>query len=191
MEIRTLAVPDLDQIRDIDSTVEASRYLHVEQGGSGAGRSWRVEERPMREKRVDPNRISEDALFAARQVASGAEDGVGIVTEYDGQLIGMLLALPDPARDVLRLVDVRVDFDFRRQGVGTALAYRALQVAREAGVRAVAAETTSDNFAAAGFLGKLGFELHGVDTLRNTNHDLVRERATLLWYHANTEGNPR
>jgi len=29
---------------------------------------------------------------------------------------------------------------------------------------------------------KLDFELSGIDLRRHTNHDLVKERATLFWY---------
>jgi GNAT superfamily N-acetyltransferase len=190
VEIRPLIPADLDLLGDIDSTVESTRYLHVEQTGSGVGRGWRVEERSLRERRIASLPLDEETLFTARQLASGADDGVAIVADYESQLIGLLLAQPDPVRKVLRLLDVRVDFDFRRQGVGTGLAYMALQVARDGEMRAVCAETLSDNVVAAAFLGKLGFGLAGVDTLRHSNHDLVKERASLLWYHTLNEVTP-
>jgi RimJ/RimL family protein N-acetyltransferase len=49
-------------------------------------------------------------------------------------------------------------------------------------MRAVAAETTTDNLPANRMMLKCGFEIGGIDTLRKSNHDLVKERATLFWY---------
>ena len=46
------------------------------------------------------------------------------------------------------------------------------------------AETLTDNLPAAKLLSKCGFDLAGVDTQRRSNHDLVKEAASLLWYVA-------
>lgn len=144
--------------------------------------AWRVEERPLRSPQPHPGTLTEELLFTARQIATGHEEGLALVTEYDGNLLALAVATPDLEHGVLRLIDVRVDYDYRRQGMGTALGYMISQHARERQLRAVAAETTSDNLLAARYLTKLGFQLAGLDTRRNTNHDLVKERATLLWY---------
>jgi RimJ/RimL family protein N-acetyltransferase len=68
--------------------------------------------------------------------------------------------------------------------MGTALIYALIQEAREQGLRAVAAETLSNNLPAGGLLAKCGFQLSGVDTRRRSNHDLVKEAVTLFWYAA-------
>lgn len=182
MQIRPLTVSDLDLLRDIDGTVESSHYLHVDQSGEGISRGWRVEERSLRERKIESNTLSEELLFTARQIASGYEEGLALVADYDGNLLAFLLAQPDPSRGVLRLLDLRVDFDYRRQGMGTALGYMLTQHAREKELRAVMTETLTDNHISAQFLAKLGFSLSGIDTCRRSNHDLVKERATLLWY---------
>ena len=96
--------------------------------------------------------------------------------------MALLLAQPDASRGVLRVHDLRVDFDQRRQGLGSALMYQAITEARTRELRAVAAETRTDNHAAARFLSKLGFDLTGLDLQRNSNHDLVKEAVTLFWY---------
>jgi len=49
-------------------------------------------------------------------------------------------------------------------------------------LRAVAVESRSNNHPAAALFAKCGFELSGIDTRRWSNHDLVKEAATLLWY---------
>ena len=56
--------------------------------------------------------------------------------------------------------------------------------AREMELRAVSAETLTNNVPAGQLLAKCGFELSGVDTRRHSNHDVVKEAATLFWYAA-------
>jgi ribosomal protein S18 acetylase RimI-like enzyme len=101
--------------------------------------------------------------------------------ELDGAPAAALVAQPRPDLGTVHLLDLRVDYDFRRQGLGTALACAVIGHARESEARAITAETRTDNFPAMSFLRKLGFEPAGLDTHRFSNHDLVKERATLLW----------
>ena len=105
-----------------------------------------------------------------------------LVADHDGQLVGLLLAQPDPAHQTYNLLDLRVDFDFRRQGLGLAFLYQLLSTARDAELRAVRAETPANNYPAIQLLRKTSFELAGLDTFRHSNHDLVKEQVTLLWY---------
>lgn len=178
-----MTAADVESLREIDATVQSSRYLHVDQSGEGFAVAWKVEERALRETRAESNAVSDDVAFTYKQVAGGIEDGAAVVTERDGQILAALVAVPVVERKVMKLIDVRVDYDYRREGMGTAMWYAVLQVARDGEMRAVMAETTSDNVLAASFLQKVGFKLGGVDTLRQTNHDLVKERATLVWYY--------
>lgn len=175
---------DLDFLFDVDGTIESTGYLHVETTGSGLAPAWKVQERPLREKRVDQNRLDDDRLFAARQFASGADEGVALVVAQERVPMATLVAQPDAALGILNVTDLRVDFDRRRQGLGTALMYQAITAAREQGLRAVRVETRTDNLPAAHFLQKLGFDIAGIDVKRHSNHDLVKEAATLFWYVA-------
>lgn len=182
MRIRPLQPSDLEQLDEIDATIESARYFHVNLAGENLDRSWAVNERPLREKLILANRMDDEARFAARQLTSGAEEGLATGIEIAGRLAGALLAQPSPADRTLRLVDLRVDYDVRRQGLGTALIYQALQHARQREMRAVRCETLSNNEPAGKLLARCGFELAGIDTLRHTNHDLVKEAVTLVWY---------
>jgi RimJ/RimL family protein N-acetyltransferase len=186
MEIRPVTPQDLEQVAEIDGTIESSRYLHVERtSGEGLSAAWRTEERAARQKLIEPNRMGEESVFLLKQIVIGADEGIARMVENDGSPIAMILARPDPAAKTFRLIDLRVDYDFRREGMGTALIYQLIQHARETeAVRAVAAETLSNNLPASGLLAKCGFELSGVDTRRWSNHDLVKEAVTLLWYAA-------
>lgn len=185
MEIRPLRPADVDsRLYDIDGTVESAHYLHLDKSGEGLSVAWKVEERPLREKRTDPNRLDDDRLFLAKQIATGADEGLALLAEHEGLPAALLVAQPDVARGVLRVADVRVDFEQRRQGLGTVLMYQAITEARNRELRAVTAETRTDNVPAARFLMKLGFDLAGLDAQRYSNHDLVKEAVALYWYCA-------
>jgi RimJ/RimL family protein N-acetyltransferase len=184
MEIRPAQPADANLVNDIDATIESTEYVHVDRVGEGLIRSWRLERRPLREKLVRASPIDEDALFAFRQIATGADEGLALVAKHGGSLVALLVAQPDLARKSLRLLDLRVDYDFRRQGLATALIFAAIGFAREQELRAVAAESVTDNLPAAALLAKSGFELAGLDDRRQSNHDLVKECVTLFWYAA-------
>ena len=66
--------------------------------------------------------------------------------------------------------------------LATAMIYQAIGKARESELRAVLAHTRTNNFPASRFLIKSGFDLSGLDTRRHSNHDVVKEVATLIWY---------
>ena len=184
MQIRPVKPSDLQGVAEIDGTVESTRYLHVERSGEGLSSAWRLQERPARQKLIDPNRMSEEAAFLLKQVLSGADEAFCHVVEHEDAPVAFILARADPASGTMRLLDLRVDYDYRRQGMGTALVFQLIQHAREQSLRAAAAETLTNNHPAAGLLAKCGFELSGVDTRRWSNHDLVKEAATLIWYAA-------
>ena len=184
MQIRPATPADLDKLRDIDAIIESTHYLFLERSGEGVASGWRVEPRPLREKLIESNPIVPEHLFVVRQIVSGADDGVVLVAEHDGQIAAMMCAQPDSTHQTMRVVDVRVDYDFRRQGLGTVMIYQLIEQARQRELRAVAAETRTNNFPANEFFQKLAFQLAGLDTARYTNHDLVKESATLFWYAA-------
>lgn len=182
MQIRPATPADVRLLGEIDATIESSDYLFVDRTGEGVARSWRLETRPLRERLIRQLPLTDDAAFVVKQIASGNDDGLALVADHDGQLVALVVAQPDHAHGTLRLVDLRVDFDVRRQGLASALLFSAITRARESELRAVTAESVTDNFPAAALLAKSGFELAGVDDHRHTNHDLVKEAVTLFWY---------
>src|SRR5689334_1300495 len=117
MEIRPVQPIDLSGLAEIDGTVESSEYLHLERTGDGLSVTWKLSERPLREKKVERNRLGEDAEFTLKQIVTGADEGLAILAEHEGQAVALLLAQPQHAYGTLRLIDVRVDFDFRREGL--------------------------------------------------------------------------
>jgi hypothetical protein len=117
MEIRQVLAADLDNLPEIDATIESTRYLHVDRTGESANITWRIETRPLRTKLIEPNRLTDDQRLAAKQIATGADDGIALTIEHDGQLAALLLAQPRTERGVLKLIDLRpaLPTDQRRQ----------------------------------------------------------------------------
>ncbi len=184
MKIRPVTPRDIEALADIDGTIESTHYLHLDQQtvAEPPAVSWRLEERLARQKMIEPNRLDDDASFIARQIASGAEEGLALLVELEDAPVALLVAKQQPERGTFHIVDLRIDYESRRQGIGTAMFYQVINAARELEFRAVSAETTTGNFVAIQLLRKLGFELSGVDTRRHSNHDVVKESATLFWY---------
>ena len=184
MRIRPMTPADLERLEEIDGTIESTQYLHLERAGEGLTMTWKLEERALREKLIEPNRLDDERRFTVKQLVGGADEGLALVAEHEGDLVAAAVARLDPEAGTLRLVDLRVDYDFRRQGVATAMVYQVISDARERGTRAVAAETLTNNDPGNRLLSKLGFDISGVDTRRKSNHDLVKEAVTLFWYAA-------
>jgi ribosomal protein S18 acetylase RimI-like enzyme len=184
MEIRPIKPHDLRSLADIDGTIESTQYLHLDRTGEGLAITVSVDARPTREKQIISFPIDEDLNIVWKQIASGVDEGVALVAEHDDQIVAAALAQPDAARGTMRLLDVRVDYDVRRQGLGSGMLFQIIQQTRDAGLRAVTAEVRSNNFPANQFLLKAGFDLSGVDVRRHSNHDMVKESATLFWYAA-------
>jgi RimJ/RimL family protein N-acetyltransferase len=182
MELRLATTADLAGVAEIDATMESLRYLHIDRTGDGLNVCWKVEDRPLRERLIQPVPLDDERQFAYRQLVTGIDDGLSLVIERDAQIVAAIAARPNVARGVLELIDLRVDFDHRREGFATAMLYRAIQAGRELELRALAAECPANNDPANQLFAKLGFHLAGLDALRNSNHDLVKEAVTLLWY---------
>src|SRR4051812_27162371 len=96
MELRAMTSDDLQAFDEIDGTIEATNYLHVERSGEGMALTWKIEERPLRQKSNEPSRASDDVQFIARQIATGTDEGVAMVAEHDGQIVGAMIAQMRP-----------------------------------------------------------------------------------------------
>lgn len=177
-----MVAKDLTAVAEIDGTILSTRYMHVDQTGEGLSRAWALEDRPLRERLVRSNPLDDERQFMLKQIVSGIEEGGALVADYDGEILALLMMRRESPAKIMRITELRVDSDYRRQGIASALVFQCVRETREQNFRAVAAETTTDNAPANDFLAKCGFELAGIDTHRWTNHDLVKECVTLYWY---------
>lgn len=79
----------------------------------------------------------------------------GLVAERDGLIGGMLTyVVRDHTMEIVSL-----DASRRREGIGSSLVKRALQLAKRRGLERVVVTTTNDNLTALGFWQALGFRL--------------------------------
>ena len=182
MQIRPAIASDLTYLSEIDGTIESSEYLHLEQAGEGLSTSWKLDPRPLRDKLIQSNPLMDDASFLLRQVVTGADEGLVLVAEHNESPVALALAQVNASHGVMNLIDLRVDYDVRREGIGTVLVYQVIQSARERELRAVLAETRTNNSPANRLLQKSSFQISGIDTRRHSNHDMVKEQATIFWY---------
>ena len=107
---------------------------------------------------------------------------MSVVAVHDDQVLGLILAQTRADTGVLEIVDLRVEFDHRREGLASAMLFQAIQTARDLEMRAVLIQTLANNHPLAVLLAKLQFVMSGLDTQRKSNHDLVKEAVTLSWY---------
>ena len=184
METRPAKPADLDRLLDIDGTIESTEYLHLERIGEGLSVTWRIDLRPRRSKSFDRNALDDERNFLLKQIVTGADEGIVLVGEHENAIVALAAAQPQAQFGTMRVIDLRIDYDFRRQGVGSVLMYHIIQQARDQALCAVFVETLTNNMPANKFLQKLLFEIAGVDTHRLSNHDMVKESATIFWYAA-------
>ena len=184
MQIRPTTPADLALLADIDATSESAEYLHIDRTGEGLALSWKMQPRPLREKRIHRHALTDEQSFAIKQIVDGITEGIALVAEHDGVPVASIAAITDPESQTLRLLDLRVDFDHRRQGLASALLFQLISHARDQALRAVAAHCQADDFPALQLLSKLSFEPTGLDTHYRSNHDLVKESVVLFFYLA-------
>jgi GNAT superfamily N-acetyltransferase len=184
MELRALTAADVGMLDEIDATIESVEYLHVEKQSEGLRFSCVIEPRPTRSKLIESFALTDEMRFEIRQLIDAPEAGMAAVTMRAGVPVGLIAGQWDAGRGVMRLLDLRVDYDHRREGLATAMLFRLITDARERGARAIAVPAFAFNGPLNRMLVKFGFELTGLDTFLESNHDIVKERVTLWWYLA-------
>src|SRR5438094_683497 len=120
----------------------------------------------------DSKSLSDETHFAAKQIATGADEGLALLAEHEERPVGLMIAQPRYDQRTLEVVDLRIDYEHRRQGLATAMIYQAINLARERELRAVMVQTRTNNFPASQFLVKSAFDVCGIDTRRHSNHDM-------------------
>ena len=184
MHIRPATAADLSHLTELDGTIESLEYLHLERTGEGLAAGWKLEPRPLRSKSIESNPMTDDQQFLLKQIVSGADEGLVLVAEHEELPVAVVVAQTQHEHQTMKVLDLRVDYDMRRQGIGSVLMFQVMQHAKDQELRAVAVETRTGNTPINRLLQKLAFEIGGVDTHRHTNHDMVKESATLFWYAA-------
>jgi len=182
MEYRPLAQVDLSRLKEIKADYVSDTYLRVEKTGDGVevGFALRVEplEGPFRSQGYGIIREKDKAEIRSRMDAQALQ----LVVEQKGRLIGFLDAEIESWRSVVKVWDVLVDEEHRRQGIGTELMRRAHEFAASNNCRALVVETQTTNWPALNFYLKMGFQVCAVDDHFYTNRDLERKEVAVFLY---------
>jgi len=97
----------------------------------------------------------------------------------DGKLIAAIETEAEGWNNRLRITELWVDSNHRRQGIAKALMDRAVQRARDEKRRAVVLETQSRNEGAIDFYLNYGFSLIGFDACAYQNDDMHRKEVRM------------
>ncbi len=167
---------------EIKAEYVSDKYLRVIKTGDGleVGFALRVEhlEEPFRSQGYGIVRERDREEIRSRMDAQALQ----LVVEENGRLIGFLDAEIESWRKVVKVWDILVDEEHRRQGIGTELIRRAQEFAAKSSCRALVVETQTTNWPALNFYLKLGFQIGGVDDHFYTNRDAERKEVALFLY---------
>jgi len=121
---------------------------------------------------------TDDEELAMLQGVAG--QGYSLGAYHDQLLVGIALAEPRRWNRSLWVWEFHVLPGYKRSGLGTCLMQNLVQLARQAGLRALVVETQSTNLPAINFYRKNGFEIDGIDLSYYTNDDLVNGEVALF-----------
>ena len=107
------------------------------------------------------------------------EDPRVFAAEGDGRVLGFLELSREGWNNRMRVSNLWVAEDFRRQGIGAALMGRAEEEALRAGARALVLETQSCNHPAIRFYRRQGFGLIGLDLTAYSQTDAEKQEVRL------------
>jgi streptothricin acetyltransferase len=180
--LRPLEADDIDRLAEIRPTYSTDTILAVERLGSGLNLGWQLTER-----RVDPPfdkgtlyDFDEDRRDEIRERLNRADDFYQRVIEQDGRLAALLELEYQAWNNTVFVWNLMIDLDFRRQGFGRRLWFRALDYARDCEARAIMIETQNTNIAACRFYAEMGCKLVGLNEAFYTNDSSTSEVA-LFW----------
>ena len=97
----------------------------------------------------------------------------------DSECVGQIILRKNWNRYAF-IEDICVVKSARRQGIGTALIKKAVEWAKNSGLKGLALETQDNNLLACRFYAKCGFVIGGVDTMFYRNFD--NEELAVFWY---------
>lgn len=101
------------------------------------------------------------------------------VAEKGNDEVGILSLYYEKWNNVLRIWEIHVNEEMKKQGIGSRLIDSAKNRAKELGARAVVLETQTSNFPAIQFYLKNGFKLTGFDMISYSNNDVAKKEVRI------------
>ncbi len=105
------------------------------------------------------------------------QEGYGVVK--DDELLAVIALSKEDWNNRLRITNLLVSSELRRQGIGARLMDIAKARAKELGCRSIILETQSCNEKAINFYFSQGFSLFGFDTNCYSNNDIAKKEVRL------------
>ena len=167
------------EIRPINSE-DNSRLKAIDHAGN-TSHVWQMERKfddgqviiNFREIRLPRKvRVEYPRKLAYLTQAVSADESI-LVASMEEIAIGYVRVKTLPTINSLSIVDLVVDKDQRRQGIGSALVFAAQEWGIQRGLRRVIMETQSKNYAAIQLAQKLGYEFCGYNDHYYENQDIA------------------
>jgi ribosomal protein S18 acetylase RimI-like enzyme len=183
MEFSPLEEAHLPRLREIRAEYISDKYVgvvHARGDGFEAAIQLRTAEleKPFRSQGLSIVRQKDVDEIRNRM----GQQSLQLVAHEDGRLVAFLDAEVEAWRRVLKVWNLLVDEQHRRQGIGTTLLQRATEFATANNCRAISVEAQATNWPALCFYRGLGFQVCGVDDHFYTNRDLERKEVALFLY---------
>src|SRR5882724_3789784 len=178
--LRPLESADISNLSQIRATYSSPTTLVLEKSGQGLTTGWQFVERPIPFNKGTLYDFDADALVAIQHRLEHPTRTYQRVAEEDGRLVGLLDMELQEWNNTVVLWNLRVDLDYRRQGIGRRLWHRGLEYAQNADVRAIMLETQNTNVAACRFYAEMGCQLVGLNEALYSN-DWQKTEAALFW----------
>lgn len=189
--IRGFRPSDADRLTEINPTFTSPTVLRVHKSGEGLEVSWRLEEVRLAEP-YDKGAAYDFGPEDVEEIATRARrpDCLVLVAEAAGRLVGLLDMEIIAWNNTGFLWNLRVDWAWRRQGLGRALFARGVAWAREQNLRAIVVETQTNNVPACRFYERVGCRLVGIRDEYYTNRDLETGEVALFWAYTISDAAP-
>ncbi len=173
IELRSLQPEDIPNLTQIRPTYQSNTILVVEKSGSGIEIGWRLVEQSLpgpfdKATLYDFDEVAQAEIRARLARADDTYQRVAVNTST-GQLVGLLDVEIQGWNNTAFIWNLMIDLDYRGQGLGRRLWYRALEFARRAEVRAILIETQNTNVPACRFYERMGCQLVGLNEAYYTN----------------------
>lgn len=182
--IRPMTEHDIPRLLAIRPGFVSTSMLAVEKTGSGIEVGWRLVERALSQPFDKGRGYDFDATEQAQilhRLRRG--DGLQLVVEWDGRLVGILDIEPQDWNHTALVWNIMLDRDVRGQGLGRDLFERAVQWGQQQGYRALVFETQTNNTPACKFYARMGCELGGIRDSYYTNEDIERGEVAIFWVY--------
>ena len=182
MDFKPLEIDHIPRLADIRADYISEMCIRVSRTGESGeiGFSLNTESlrEPFRSQGLSIVRQRDREEILSRMGAKSLQ----LVAQDNGRLVALLDAAVESWRRVLKVWNILVDQDCRRQGIGTELLRRASEFAEEKRCRAISLEAQATNWPALNFYLSAGFQVCGVDDHHYTNRDLERKEVALFLY---------